>query len=93
MTELMDILARVMNIFDRVRSMEQLSAMAMAGFGIVLVFGVLNCILGYRLLRFWMMLGALALARRWDFSVRTASKCRTRWFTGVRCSLAVWCLR
>ena len=28
----------------------------MAFFGIVLVFGLMNCILGYRLLRFWMML-------------------------------------
>ena len=26
-------------------------------FAVILVFGVLNCILGYRLLRFWMMLG------------------------------------
>ena len=26
-------------------------------FGVILIFGILNCILGYRLLRFWMMLG------------------------------------
>lgn len=32
--------------------------MAASGiFGVLLFFGILNCILGYRLLRFWMMLG------------------------------------
>ena len=35
--------------------------MLMTGFGILLVFGVINCILGYRLLRFWMMLFAFVI--------------------------------
>ncbi|MDO5136729.1 MAG: DUF4203 domain-containing protein [Eubacteriales bacterium] len=50
-----DILIRAMNILQRVRSMEQLSMAATAVFVVLLVFGVINCILGYRLLRFWMM--------------------------------------
>lgn len=69
MTEFMDILARIMNIADRVNNMEQLSTVAMAGFGIVLVFGIMNCILGYRLLRFWMMLGGFGVGAAVGFFV------------------------
>lgn len=71
-----DILLRGMNILQRVRAMEQLSYMAAAAFGILLVFGLMNCILGYRLLRFWMMVfgfllgaaGGLFLVYRWQTS-------------------------
>ena len=56
-----EILMRVMNIVERVRSMEQLNQMAMILFGVILVFGLLNCILGYRVLRFWMMLFGFVL--------------------------------
>ena len=51
-----DILWRLTNIIQRVQYMDPQSLGAMAGYGILLVFGILNCILGYRLLRFWMML-------------------------------------
>lgn len=72
MTEFMDILARIMNIADRVNNMEQLSTVAMAGVGIILVFGILNCILGYRLLRFWMMLGGFGVGAAAGFFVASA---------------------
>ena len=61
MTEFMEVFSRIMNIADRVGNMEQLSYVAMAGFGVILIFGILNCILGYRLLRFWMMLGGFGV--------------------------------
>lgn len=51
-----DILMRIWNIVERVRQMGELSDMATIGFGILFAFGLLNCILGYRLLRFWMLL-------------------------------------
>lgn len=57
MTEFTDVLLRILNIADRVRNMEQISTPAMVALGAVLIFGILNCVLGYRLLRFWMMLG------------------------------------
>lgn len=54
---MIEILMRIVEIIERVKNMEQLSMVATGAFGILLVFGILNCILGYRLLRFWMMLG------------------------------------
>lgn len=51
-----EIFMRIMNIVERVRTMEELNQMAMVVFGAIFVFGLLNCILGYRVLRFWMML-------------------------------------
>lgn len=54
---MIEILMRVVEIIERVKNTEQLSMAATGVFGILLVFGILNCVLGYRLLRFWMMLG------------------------------------
>lgn len=51
-----DILTRVMNIVERIGGMQELSTIAMGFFGVILLFGVMNCLLGFRLLRFWMML-------------------------------------
>lgn len=45
-----------MNIAYRVRDMQIAGTLSMALFGVVLVFGIMNCVLGYRLLRFWMMI-------------------------------------
>lgn len=67
MTEFMGIFSRIMNIVDRVGNMEQLSYVAMAGLGVILIFGILNCILGYRLLRFWMMLGGFGVGAALGF--------------------------
>lgn len=52
---------RASQIFERVRNMEQMNSLASVFFAVILVFGVMNCILGYRLLRFWMMLGGFML--------------------------------
>lgn len=56
MTEIAEILRRIMNIIERVRDMPELSSAAQIAFGALLVFGILNCVLGYRLLRFWLLL-------------------------------------
>ena len=45
-----------MNIAERIRGMQELSTIAMGFFGVILLFGIVNCLLGFRLLRFWMML-------------------------------------
>ena len=49
-------LKNIMNIAYRVRDMQIAGTLSMALFGVVLVFGIMNCVLGYRLLRFWMMI-------------------------------------
>ena len=51
-----EILARVMNIVQRIRNMQELNMFALAVFGMLLIFGIMNCVLGYRLLRFWVMI-------------------------------------
>lgn len=54
---MIEVLGRFMEIVERIKNMEELSAVAVGVFGVILFFGIMNCILGYRLLRFWMMLG------------------------------------
>ena len=49
-------LKNVMNIAGRVHDMQIAGTLSMVIFGVVLVFGIMNCVLGYRLLRFWMMI-------------------------------------
>lgn len=56
-----EILERVMSILERVHNMSELSGIATAVFGVIFIFGLLNCILGYRILRFWMMLFGFAM--------------------------------
>ena len=51
-----DILKNIINIAARIHDMQADGTLAMVFFSIVLVFGAVNCILGYRLLRFWMMI-------------------------------------
>ena len=53
---MIDILKNVMNIAGRVHDMQIAGILSMVIFGVVLVFGIMNCVLGYRLLRFWMMI-------------------------------------
>ncbi len=55
-----EILIRILNIVERFRNMRELNSLTMAIFAAMLLFGVMNCILGYRLMRFWMMLGGFA---------------------------------
>ena len=51
-----DILVNAANIAGRLKDMQLADTLSMIVFGLILVFGLMNCILGYRLLRFWMML-------------------------------------
>ena len=51
-----DILVNAANIAGRLQDMRLVDTLSMIVFGLILVFGLMNCILGYRLLRFWMML-------------------------------------
>lgn len=60
MTGITDMLMRMMNIVERMSTYEELPAAVMAVFAVALVFGVMNCVLGYRLLRFWVMLFGFA---------------------------------
>lgn len=55
-----EILIRILNIVERFRNMRELNSVTMAAFAAMLIFGAMNCILGYRLMRFWMMLGGFA---------------------------------
>lgn len=56
-----EVLQQIANVIERTRSVSSLSSISMIGFSVVLIFGVINCILGYRLLRFWMMLCGFAI--------------------------------
>ena len=49
-----------MEMIERVRMMEITSQAQWIVFAALLVFGLLNCVLGYRLLRFWVMLFGFA---------------------------------
>ncbi len=56
MAEITEILTRIWEIVQRVGQAEMLSTVMKGIFGVLLVFGILNCVLGYRLLRFWVMI-------------------------------------
>ena len=51
-----EILNKLGEMMDNILGIQVLSGIMIIGFGIVFVFGLTNCILGYRLLRFWMMI-------------------------------------
>lgn len=55
-----EILIRILEILERFRNARELTEVTTALFGVMLVFGIVNCLLGYRLMRFWMMLGGFA---------------------------------
>lgn len=57
MSDMTDVLGGLLNLTGNLLDSDLLNRFMMAIFAVILVFGVLNCILGYRLLRFWMMLG------------------------------------
>jgi hypothetical protein len=57
----MEVLLRLNEVLGRFHTMEIHSLILYGAMGILAFFGLLNCLLGYRLLRFWMMLGGFAL--------------------------------
>lgn len=67
MDAVLDILLRGMNIVERLRNATSVTGMQMIFFSVILVFGIINCLLGYRLLRFWMMLFGFILGAALGF--------------------------
>lgn len=65
----MDMLSRVFDILQRVGGMEQIGRFMMVAYGVVCVFGILNCFLGYRILRFWMMIFGFIIGAGAGFGV------------------------
>lgn len=57
MNEMTDIISGVFDITGNLLDSDLAGRFVMGIFAVILLFGILNCILGYRLLRFWMMLG------------------------------------
>ena len=64
-----DMLQQLMNMIENARTIPALTDISMIGFAVLLVFGAINCILGYRLLRFWMMLCGFIIGAGVGFGV------------------------
>ena len=54
--EYREYLKRILETLDRIRMTEVTSTKYLVIFSLIAAFGLLNCVLGYRLLRFWAML-------------------------------------
>ena len=65
----MDMLSRGFDILQRAGGMEQISQLLVIVYGVLCVFGLLNCILGYRILRFWMMIFGFIIGAGAGFGV------------------------
>ena len=57
MSDMTDVFSGLLNLTGNLLDSDLVNRFLMAIFAVILVFGILNCVLGYRLLRFWMMLG------------------------------------
>lgn len=57
MSDMTDVFGSVLSITGNLLDSDLVNRFMMVIFAVILIFGILNCILGYRLLRFWMMLG------------------------------------
>ena len=57
MSDMTDMFGSIVNIMGNLLDSDLVNRFMMAIFAVILVFGILNCIFGYRLLRFWMMVG------------------------------------
>ena len=55
-----EFLLRILTVIDEYRIHLERSEYALFFYAAILIFGLLNCILGYRLIRFWMMLAGFA---------------------------------
>ena len=80
---MVDILKNIMNIAYRVRDMQIAGTLSMVLFGVVLVFGIMNCVLGYRLLRFWMMIFGFLIGAGIDYlpfiRLDSGKRCIMQW--------------
>lgn len=65
----MDVLSRAFDILQRAGGMEQINQLMVIVYGALCVFGILNCILGYRILRFWMMIFGFLIGAGAGFGV------------------------
>lgn len=57
MSNITELLNSMTDIGIRIIGSDTVSRFMTVIFGALLIFGIMNCILGYRLMRFWMMLG------------------------------------
>ena len=62
-------LSRGFDILQRAGGMEQISQLKVIVYGVLCVFGLLNCILGYRILRLWMMIFGFIIGAGAGFGV------------------------
>ena len=62
-------LSRGFDVLQRAGGMEQISQLMVIVYGVLCVFGLLNCILGYRILRFWMMIFGFIIGAGAGFGV------------------------
>lgn len=60
MNNITELLSSMTDIGIRIIGSDTVNRFRTVIFGIILIFGIMNCILGYRLLRFWMMLGGFS---------------------------------
>ena len=65
----MDMLSRVFDILQRAGEMERIGQIMTIVYGVICVFGILNCLLGYRILRFWMMIFGFLIGAGAGFGV------------------------
>ena len=61
MGDMTDVFNGVVNITGNLLDSDFVNRFTMAIFAVILVFGILNCVFGYRLLRFWMMIGGFCV--------------------------------
>ena len=93
-----EMLDRILVILERVRNMPVDSKADMIIFGAVLLFALLNAVLGYRLLRFWVMLfgfaaGAAAgyfLSERWFPEARNLLRLASMLILGIALALVAF---
>ena len=68
-----DILQQIMDMIETTRTIPSVSSISMIGFAVLLIFGIINCVLGYRLLRFWMMLCGFVIGAGIGFGIAFSS--------------------
>lgn len=65
----MNLMSKLTELMERFRYIDERTTTVLAILGIMVFIGLLNCILGYRLMRFWMMLGGFAIGAIFGYMV------------------------